>query len=156
MNHHDYTAAKSLPLSWEDIHRDTHRLADKISGLGPFKGIVAVARGGLVPACIMARILNLRLVETICIASYDDRTQGAVSVLKGLSEDGEGWLVVDDLVDSGVTAREIKKMMPKCHYATVYAKPQGRPDADTVVVDVGQDVWLVFPWDVDPADRRPA
>ncbi|MBY0429820.1 MAG: xanthine phosphoribosyltransferase [Rhodospirillales bacterium] len=148
----DYSAALTVSVTWDRFHRDTHRLAGKLAGLGPFKGILAVARGGLVPACLIARITGLRLVDTVCIASYDDRAQGSVTILKdiALPDQGAGWLVVDDLVDSGVTARFVKALLPKAHYATVYAKPMGRPDADTCAVEVEQEVWLVFPWDTDP------
>lgn len=137
----------TLPLDWADIHRDTLALAGRLGGAGPFRGIVAVARGGLVPAAIIARHLDLRLVETVCVASYDDRRQRPAEVLKRLDGDGRGWLVLDDLVDSGRTARLVRAMLPLAHYAAVYAKPLGRADADTWQVAVDQDVWLVFPWD---------
>ena len=38
----------------------------------PFEAIVCITRGGLVPAAIVARELDLRLVETVCVASYHD------------------------------------------------------------------------------------
>lgn len=143
----DYTASATLSLSWQDIHRDTRLLARKLAARGPFTGIIAVARGGLVPAAILARELNLRLVDTVCIASYDDRMQGEVTVLKSIGGDGAGWLVIDDLVDSGRTAQAIRRMQPRAHYAAVYAKPDGRAHLDTFAVEVEQEVWLVFPWD---------
>lgn len=144
---HDYTASETLCLDWRDIHRDSLALADRLEALGPFRGIVAVARGGLVPAAIVARRLRLRLVDTVCVASYEHRRQGGVEVLKPLQGDGEGWLVVDDLVDSGQTARTVRTMLPKARYAVVYAKPLGRPDVDLWQVAVDQGVWLEFPWD---------
>ena len=49
---------------------------------------------------------------------------------------GEGLLIVDDLVDTGVTARIVRAMLPKAHFATVYAKPAGRPLVHTFVTDV--------------------
>lgn len=146
---HDYTASDTLFLDWRDIHRDSLALADRLESLGPFRGIVAVARGGLVPAAIVARRLRLRLVDTVCVASYEHRRQGGVEVLKPLQGDGDGWLVVDDLADSGLTARTVRTMLPKARYAVVYAKPLGRPDVDVWQVAVDQGVWLEFPWDSD-------
>ena len=64
--------------------------------------------------------------------------------------DGSGWLVVDDLVDTGTTARIVRALLPKAHFATVYAKPQGRPQVDTFVTEVSQDTWILFPWDTEP------
>lgn len=144
----DYTGSTTLSLTWDEVHRDTCILAQRLAKMGPFKGIVAVARGGLVPAAILARQLDLRLVDTVCIASYDEKIQqSTLNVLKPLNGDGDGWLIVDDLVDSGKTAVVVKEMLPNAHYATVYAKPEGRPQVDSCVVEVDQNCWLVFPWD---------
>ena len=138
---------RSFPVSWTELHRDTRALAWRLAELGPFDAIVAIPRGGLVPAAIVARELGIRRVETVCIASYDDRTQHEPQILTRLDGDGSGMLVVDDLVDTGVTARIVRGMLPKAHFATVYAKPAGLPLVDTFVTQVGQDTWIVFPWD---------
>ncbi|MFV0421807.1 xanthine phosphoribosyltransferase [Oleidesulfovibrio sp.] len=136
-----------FPVSWEQLHRDTKALSWRLIELGPFKGIAAITRGGLVPAAILARELEVRLVDTICISSYDWKAQGGLKVLKGIEGDGEGWLIVDDLVDTGTTAKAVREMLPKAHFATVYAKPAGRPLVDTFITEVSQDTWILFPWD---------
>jgi len=146
---------RTFPVSWEELHRHSRALAWRLLELGPWRGIVAVTRGGLVPAAIVARELDLRLVDTICIASYDDRTQGAVEVLKSVPGDGAGWLIVDDLVDTGRTAAVVRQLLPKAHFATVYAKPQGRPLVDTFITEVSQDTWILFPWDTEPQSVPP-
>ena len=140
---------KTFPVSWAELHRDAKALAWRLVGIGPFEGIVAVTRGGLVPAAIVARELELRLIDTLCIASYDDRKQGALTVLKGVEGDGTGWLIIDDLVDTGKTATKVREMLPKAHFATVYAKPAGRPLVDSFITEVSQDTWILFPWDAD-------
>ena len=114
-----------------------------------FDRVVAIARGGLAPAAIIARELEIRYVDTICISSYEDRDQGRLNVLKAMNDpgDGAGILVIDDLVDSGETARAVKQMLPKAHIATVYAKPAGLEVVDTYVTQVSQDTWIIFPWD---------
>ena len=148
---------KSFPVSWEELHRTSKALAWRLSEMGPFDGVVAVTRGGLVPAAIVARELELRVIETACLASYRDKEQGQVEVLKPatMAADGEGWLIIDDLVDTGETAKELRKMMPKAHFATVYAKPAGRPLVDTFVTEVSQDTWIYFPWDLEPQPSQP-
>lgn len=143
------TAQKDFPVSWDELHRNARALAWRLLELGPFEGIVAVTRGGLVPAAIVARELDIRLVDTICIASYDHKDQGEPAVLKPVDGDGAGWLIVDDLVDTGRTARIVRRMLPEAHFATVYAKPAGRPLVDTFVTEVSQDTWILFPWDVE-------
>ena len=148
---------KDYPVSWEELHRNARALAWRLTNLQPLHGVVAVTRGGLVPAAIVARELEVRLIDTVCIASYDHKTQGAASVLKPPESagDGSGWLIVDDLVDTGKTARVVRDMLPEAHFATVYAKPAGRPLVDTFVTEVSQDTWILFPWDVELAYAEP-
>jgi xanthine phosphoribosyltransferase len=146
---------KNFPVTWEELHRNAKALAWRLIEKGPWKGIVAITRGGLVPAAIVARELEVRLIDTICIASYDDRNQGALTILKGVAGDGTGWLIIDDLVDTGKTAKTVRDMLPKAHFATVYAKPAGRPLVDTFITEVSQDTWILFPWDIEPQFIQP-
>lgn len=148
---------KAFPVSWDQFHRDARALAWRLSGFGPFAGLVCITRGGLVPAAIVARELGLRLIETVSIASYHDyKNQGDALVLKPIAqsvfdaagEGGAGLLVIDDLVDTGGTARMVRSMLPKAHFATVYAKPAGRDVIDTFITEVSQDTWIYFPWDM--------
>jgi xanthine phosphoribosyltransferase len=148
---------KAFHVSWEEFHRTSKALAWRLLELGPFKGIVAVTRGGLVPAAIVARELEVRVIETACISSYDYKNQGDLEILKTAPEagDGEGWLIVDDLVDTGETAKALRAMLPKAHFATAYAKPEGRPLVDTFVTEVSQDTWIYLPWDMEPQLSTP-
>ena len=140
---------RMYPISWEQLHRDSKALAWRLLDMHYFKGIIAITRGGMVPAAIIARELDIHLVETICISSYDWKDKkGDAEILKGIQGDGEGWLLIDDLVDTGRTAKIVKEMVPKAHFATVYAKPAGRPLVDTFVTEVSQDTWIYFPWDM--------
>ena len=142
---------KAFPVSWDQFHRDARALAWRLHAAGPFTAIIAITRGGLVPAAIVARELNLRLIDTICCSTYDRMERGAkVELLKGTTAEqdkGKGWLIVDDLVDTGVTARAVRALLPEAHFATVYAKPAGRPEVDSYITEVSQDTWILFPWD---------
>lgn len=144
----DPAFSRTRPLSWEEIHTLSRQLARRLRAKGPFAGIIAIARGGLVPAAILALELDIRQVDTVCIAGYDESTRHDLEVLKRVPGDGKGWLVVDDLVDTGRTAQAVRDMLPGGHYATLYAKPSGKPMVDTYVEDVAQETWLVFPWEV--------
>ena len=92
---------------------------------------------------------NIHLIDTVCISSYGTGRRKRVDarILKDFKHDGEGWLLIDDLVDTGRTARIVKEMIPKAHFATVYAKPSGRAMVDTFITEVSQDTWILFPWD---------
>jgi xanthine phosphoribosyltransferase len=160
MAEHYYT------ISWDQLHRDARALAWKLIGQGPdagaWRGIVGVTRGGLIPAAIIARELNCRLVETVCVAAYEEETPAPPVLLKPphAAGNGAGFLVIDDLADTGATLRLVRGLLPGAHYACIYAKPAGRDVVDSYVTEVSQDTWILFPWDtepqfVPPLSRRP-
>jgi xanthine phosphoribosyltransferase len=122
---------KSFPVTWDQFHRDSRALAWRLAGMGSFDAVVAIARGGLVPAAIVARELNIRTVETVAVKSYDHQSKGGIQVLKPISQPvldiaqrGGKLLIVDDLVD-------------------------------TFITEVSQDTWIFFPWDLDVAYVAP-
>jgi xanthine phosphoribosyltransferase len=147
-------------ISWVELHRDARYLSEQLHKKGPWKGIIAVTRGGLVPSALVARELDIRLVDTICVNSYGAgkegemrggpaQVQSGIEVLKGVSGDGEGYLLIDDLVDTGRTAQAVRQLLPKAYFATLYAKPAGRPFVDTFVKEFKQTKWIHFPWDIE-------
>ncbi len=147
---------KGFHISWDQIHRDARALAWRLDGKGPdngaWKAVVAITRGGMAPAMIVARELDIRTVDTISVKSYNHQTQSEPRVIKspdpGLVGDGPGVLIVDDLVDTGRTLEVVRAAMPKAHVATVYAKPKGREQVHTFITEVSQDTWIFFPWDM--------
>jgi xanthine phosphoribosyltransferase len=148
---------KGFHISWDQVHRDSKALAWRLDRQGPgdegaWRAIVAITRGGLVPAAIIARELNIRVIDTVCVKSYSHQAQTEAKVLKGpdtaMIGDGEGVLIIDDLVDTGRTLEVVRSLYPKAHFATVYAKPKGRPLVDTFITEVSQDTWIFFPWDM--------
>lgn len=147
--------SKDFPVSWDELHRNSRALSWRLLEMGPWKGIIAITRGGMVPAAIIARELDLRLIDTVCVTSYDKgdgdeaMAQGELNVLKSVEGDGEGMLLIDDLVDTGKTAKYVREMLPKAHFATIYAKPSGKPMVDTFIMEVSQDTWIRFPWDME-------
>ncbi len=148
---------KNFLVSWEEIHRNTKALAWKLLDKGPleggkWKGIIAITRGGMVPACIIARELEILNIETFCITSYDVKNQSETKVLKmpsSVDKDGDGWLVIDDLVDTGKTFALARETLPKAHYACIYVKPMGAKQTDTYITEFSQETWVHFPWDME-------
>ncbi len=141
-------------VTWDQLHRDARSLAAAAMTRGPFQGLVAISRGGLIPAAIVARELEIRLVESLSVITYAEEagTNQDPRIIKpaAAAADGEGFLIVDDLVDRGDTARVVRAALPRAHFACLYAKPAGRPWADFFVAEVPQDTWLLFPWDTAP------
>jgi xanthine phosphoribosyltransferase len=144
-------------VSWDQIHSDSRALARRLMGKGPFRGVVAVSRGGMIPAAIVARELEIRLVESVCVLTYgqgdaDWMAIGEPVVIKPptAAGDGEGFLIVDDLVDTGTTARVVRGLLPRAYFACLFAKPAGKPVVDLFITEVTQDTWIMFPWDTEP------
>ena len=84
-------------VSWVELHRDARYLSEMLHAKGSWKGIIAITRGGLIPAALVARELDIRLVDTICVMSYGssssgqaEQVQSEVKVLKGVAGDGDG------------------------------------------------------------------
>ncbi len=148
-------AQQYYTVTWDQLHRDARALAWRLIDLGPWKGIVAVTRGGLIPAAIIARELECRLIESVSVETYEEEQLGEPAVTKAptAAGDGEGFLIIDDLVDTGTTARVVRRLLPKAHFATVYAKPAGKDIVDTFVTEVSQATWILFPWDTDAAPQ---
>ena len=154
---------KYFPVSWEELHRNAKALAWKLHDIGPWKGLIAVTRGGLVPAAIVARELEIRLIETVGVVSRSTSDgsaslpQETTSVLKKPFDtgDGEGWLIVDDLVDTGRTVGILRPLFPRAHFAAVYTKPMGKPLVDTFITEVSQDTWIYLPWDMEVQVAQP-
>jgi len=152
---------KGFHVSWDQLHRDARALAWRLDGKGPDNGawraIVAITRGGMAPAMIVARELDIRMVDTISVKSYhsgggkaDQRRDAEVLKSPDMSVvgDGTGILIIDDLVDTGKTLEVVRELLPKAHVATVYAKPMGREQVQTFITEVSQDTWIFFPWDM--------
>ncbi|HET6182467.1 MAG TPA: xanthine phosphoribosyltransferase [Acetobacteraceae bacterium] len=145
-------------VTWDQLHRDARALAWRLMARGPWRGIVAVTRGGLIPAAIVARELEVRLIESVSVTTYageSEALRGEPEVVKppGAAGDGEGFLIIDDLVDTGATARVVRALLPKAHFACIYAKPAAREAVDTFITEVSQDTWILFPWDTDAEPR---
>lgn len=144
-------------LTWEQVHVACTHLADRImhaSRVTPLRHILAVTRGGLLPAGILAHPLSIPSIDTIGVVSrlpngqaIGPRIVKRPEVNGPVAQGGIGCLVVDDLVDSGSTFAAIRDLLPHAEYAACFAKP-GSP---TGGVHIGQrfpdDAWLVFPWE---------
>ncbi len=146
---------KGFHVSWDQLHRDARALAWRLQDAAPasgWKAVVAITRGGMAPAMIISRELDIRTVDTISVKSYNHQEQSEPRIIKSpdatVVGDGEGILIIDDLVDTGKTLEVVRKAMPKAHVATVYAKPMGRPMVDSFITEVSQDTWIFFPWDM--------
>lgn len=151
-------SAHSLFLTWRDIHQAIFTLQDRLLStlVAPVDKytFVAVSRGGLIPMGLLAYQMNIRDIETVCVQSYTNRENklDTFQIIKPFSKRvarKEHVVVIDDLSDTGQTFRQLRQFLPDAHYASLYTKPDGAAYTDTYTKSVAQNMWLVFPWDVD-------
>ena len=134
---------QKFPITWEQVHRDALRLADKLKKLQKFVAIIAVCRGGLVPASLVARALDIHIVDTLCFETKNNQEE----LIKTTSLTDKNLLIVDDIVNTGRTAKVVRRLFPNAHYASLYVKDDYKELVDTYITDVNQETWFVFPWE---------
>lgn len=140
--------------SWDSIEASVLALCDQLAAAGYTAEngarIFGVARGGLIPAVLVSHRLDVPFAGSIHHQTRDSAGPGERGLwdwesLPPMSRD----VVVEDIVDTGKTARELKliPMFANAPIAALYAKPRGKPLASYFVEEVEQDVWVYFPWE---------
>jgi xanthine phosphoribosyltransferase len=142
---------KYYNISWDEFHKDVKELAKIIKDKDvKYNRLVAVARGGYLPAGILAYELNARDIESISVQTYDgenQRDKKDAKVVSYIDGDGEGCLIIDDLVDTGGTIKILKAKYPKATFASVYVKEKSKDIIDLYTRQTPSDKWIMFPWD---------
>lgn len=139
-----------LPVTWNEIHVLSKTVSDILRrSEQSWDRLIAVTRGGMVPACLVARELDIRTIDTISVKSYDHQSQSAAQILKSPENlgTGKGCLIIDDLSDTGNTFKALRQILPDATYACLYVKPQGQPQTDFYAAEVTQDTWIYLPWE---------
>lgn len=138
-------------IKWDEFHQHTKALCQKIKASGEYNKIIAISRGGLIPAGIIAYELEIRNSQAINISSYDNnyerRSDDQIEFSGHIGDADEKTLIVDDLSDSGRTFRILREIFPSAKYVAVYAKEAGAPVVDIFSQEM-PDEWIVFPWDI--------
>lgn len=150
MQHPSDLYTSDIYLSWDDIQTMCRRLAARILDDAPnrFDRILAVTRGGMIPAGILARELNIRRIDTISVASYDEQQRREPFIIKDCQPEFlDGALVVDDLADTGTTLRLLATKLTNPGFATLFVKPAGAGLVNWYVQETSQETWVRFPWD---------
>ena len=151
---------KAFPVGWDQLIAIA-ALAWRLAGAGPFEAIVCVTRGGLVPAAIVARELGIRLIETVRGELQPRHPGRAGAQGRGAQYRRHRRRARQGRADRRRPRRYRQDRQggarhpPEAHFATVYAKPMGRPMVDTFITEVSQDTWIYFPWDTGLAFQPP-
>jgi hypoxanthine phosphoribosyltransferase len=147
---------EELKLSWAAVESACRSLAEDIRAQNAgdkFECMIAIARGGLIPATLVYEYLGLNIpIHTLHMSSYhsEDRTQAKITFRTQRPTGGYPGtcLVVDDIVDSGKTMQAISSEH-RFRKAALVTKPRGEPFVQAYSILVPQDWWVVFPWETD-------
>lgn len=143
-------APQVLSLSWLDVLNATRDLINKLPPRR-YHYLVAITRGGLIPAGLLAQALNIPLVDTIAVQSRaPDGSPTPPRILLGprLGTLGPDALVIDDIVDSGATFRLLQSYHPNATYAALYGR--GSRSRALIGCTIYGKEWLHFPWEPAP------
>ena len=158
------TEIKREVLTWERFGVATRELAHSVvdSGYEP-EMVIAIARGGLIPAGALAYAIGIKAAGTLNVEFYSDieETLPDPVVLEPLLDTDavidKRLLVVDDVADSGRTLDLVlgllRRHTPHVRSAVLYTKPRTivRPDYSWRETDR----WINFPWSSEPVITRP-
>lgn len=146
---------------WRHVNKACRKLSISYQHTLPTR-IIALARGGLVPATIMANQLGVRQIYSLGISSYEVTTDGterpgSFDLYQNLPANtrvgnDDVVLLIDDISDKGTTfkysADYVKEIVGgRVVTVSLVIKPSTKfkPDYYNEVVD--DDQWVVFPWE---------
>lgn len=144
---------REIDISWAEIVDSSERLARQVAGRDVrYNAILAVSRGGLFPAGVLSYMLGIKDVASIAVERYRQRTPAGAHVIREpdwASFAGKSVLIVDEMVDEGVTIDRVRRSLPgaaaRFSTAVLYCM-NGAPAPDYFVHAVPAGVWLNFPW----------
>ncbi len=129
-----------MQISWQEFSKDIDNLVKKL-GWTP-QGLLAVERGGLIPAAKIAYILGIRYIHTVIV----DKDEPSITRPEYVFSDYRDWLIVDDIVDSGRTVSILRDYYGRSRICTVYAKEDTKNLVD-YYSRIVPDEWQTFPWE---------
>ena len=145
-------------VNWEEVVEWSSILAEKVkkSNYNP-DIIIAIARGGLVPARIVADVLGVLDILSIKIEHWVETAshspQARVKYPYKLNLEGKKVLVIDDITDTGDSVDLAKKYVnenfspSEIKTATMQIiKQSAKIEPDYYAVIVEDWVWFMYPW----------
>jgi len=130
-------------MNWEEVDTLIHNLACKLKGTGfKFAEVVGIGNGGIVPAKLIARDLDIDDIHFIRV-----KAGKIISNDNFQLEQKRKYLIIDDILDTGNTYRNISKYLQgyDCTFAFCVARNY-YPNVYTGKV-LSHKKWVVFPWE---------
>jgi hypoxanthine phosphoribosyltransferase len=158
-----------LHVSWDDYHADIERLAAKVHASGwAFNQVICLARGGLRVGDVLSRIFRqpLAILSTQSYSGEAGTVRGQITVAEHMTMTtpalGDRVLLVDDLVDSGITLGVVRDALSaryphirEVRTAVIWEKACSAFKPDYVARFLADDPWIHQPFEpydlMDPA-----
>lgn len=141
-----------VKFSWESIITAVECLGYELAQMPNLEGIVAVARGGTIPGVMLSHFLKRPLLYINASSYTKDRVQGDLVVdipsatLRALHGAPKNYVIIDDVVDTGVTYKQISSLYPNTPFACIVSK---RPTLPVLsFAQTAPNVWVKFPWEL--------
>ncbi len=152
---------KFMKVSWNRTEKYCIMLYDKINKNFKFDCIVAISRGGLIPARIISDLSYIRDIGNLRIESYDVYNKKEAKITQDISIDikNKNVLLVDDIADSGdsliLAKNYLLKNSPKnLMTATLHYKVTSKIRPDFFAEEIDADTWLIYPWEKRETARK--
>lgn len=154
MSTHEGARPEQMVVGWPDLEELVERLALEIRG--DFDALLAVTRGGLVPAGMLAYRLGIRNILVAAVAFYDDEGKPGTepSFLEFPADPvlhGRRILVVDEVWDTGTTIAAVVDRIRQAGGEPTTAVLHYKPHRSRVTLEpdhhaVTTDAWVVYPF----------
>lgn len=142
-----------MKRTWADVIVDLRPIYEWALVLKPTL-IIAVTRGGMIPAAILAGWLDVRKIDVVSMEGYgaDDIPLESLIIHKFPGaicyQQSEIALIVDDIIDTGRTMQRLARMLPKAKRAALYGKlPATHQDVHCIGRLVPNEAWVTMPWE---------
>lgn len=126
----------------------------------PVEGLIAIRRGGAIPANLLATELQLpaEKIASVVISRYSEAgVAHPPQILEAaqIPNGGRNWVIVDEIAGSGDTLLAALDRYPLASTAVLHSYPEalskkradGAPLIDFYSQEVGSHVWIVYPWE---------
>lgn len=141
-------------VSWDEIEHAVDQIVSALPHLR-WKGIVGIARGGLIPAVMLSHRLCVPTFRSYFVSTYDGMNKTGQTICDDqffLENGGDDWLFVDDIMDTQTTANHVLDKFPRASLAVLFSHRYGLVnEANENRIIRGRvrlsDNWLVFPWE---------
>ena len=147
-----------MKIDWEQVQKACNNIARQSKIYEP-DCIVAISRGGLIPARLVAETLNISHIYSIGLTSYkEDNKQGEIAIYQSpLLEINKNKhklaIIIDEIADTGNTFNYISRQWTKtcentsCIFASMYVKEHCKLVPSIYHKKIASSDWLIFPWE---------